>query len=143
MTRLSMSRCVAALGVLMLCATAADAEAPKAIAGEAAPAFTLTDHQGNTVTLSDYAGKVVVLEWTNPDCPFVVRHYKAKTMTTLAKTYAERDVVWLAVNSTHYFTDERTTAWAREPTPKTSTPLTTAASEAFSRGTMIPLNPCC
>jgi peroxiredoxin len=48
--------------------------------GERAPEFTLMDTEGNSVSLSDFAGKVVVLEWLNPDCPYVQRHYTAGTM---------------------------------------------------------------
>jgi peroxiredoxin len=64
--------------------------------------FTLTDTEGKEHRLSQYtaAGKTVVLEWFNPDCPFVVRHHKQTD--SMAKTYAfakEKDVVWLAVNS--------------------------------------------
>jgi len=70
--------------------------------GNRAPAFTLTDSAGNRVSLSDYSGKVVVLEWVNPDCPFVQRHNKAGTMKDLATKYGARGVVWLAVNSTNY-----------------------------------------
>ncbi|MGK0359636.1 MAG: peroxiredoxin [Bradymonadia bacterium] len=75
-------------------------EGPKP--GDAAPDFALVDHTGKTHKLADYKGKVVVLEWTNPECPFVVRHYKAKTMTTLAQKYAGKEIVWLAVNSSHF-----------------------------------------
>lgn len=70
--------------------------------GQAAPDFALVDHVGKTHKLSDYKGKVVVLEWTNPECPFVVRHYKAKTMKTLADQYKGKEVVWLAINSSHF-----------------------------------------
>ena len=70
--------------------------------GDAAPAFTLTDTAGNQVSLSDFEGKIVVLEWLNPDCPFVQRHYKTGTMKNLATKYAGDGVVWLAINSTHY-----------------------------------------
>jgi peroxiredoxin len=63
--------------------------------GEAAPAFTLHDIEGKSVSLADFAGKTVVLEWINPDCPFVVRHYNLDTMTKLAA--ANKDVVWLAI----------------------------------------------
>jgi peroxiredoxin len=70
--------------------------------GDAAPNFTLTDTAGNEVSLSDFKGKIVVLEWLNPDCPFVKRHYKAGTMKKLATEYADDDVVWLTINSTHY-----------------------------------------
>ena len=68
--------------------------------GDPAPDFTLTDTAGNQVSLSDFKGKIVVLEWLNPDCPFVQRHYKAGTMKKLAAEHA--DVVWLTINSTHY-----------------------------------------
>jgi len=70
--------------------------------GQKAPDFTLTDIHGKTHTLSDYtkAGKVVVLEWFNPDCPFVRKHHAlGKTMRTLAREFADEGVVWLAINS--------------------------------------------
>jgi peroxiredoxin len=79
-----------------------------------APDFTLTDQKGNTVKLSDFKGKVVVLEWTNPDCPFVQRHYKAGTMARLAKAYAAKGVVWLAINTTYYMNREKDAAWAEQ-----------------------------
>lgn len=66
--------------------------------GSAAPEFTLTDTEGKEHKLSQYAGKIVVLEWFNPDCPFVKKHHdKMTTMADLAK--ANSDVVWLAINS--------------------------------------------
>ena len=67
--------------------------------GNPAPDFTLTDTNGNSVTLSDYQGKYVVLEWINYDCPFVVKHYQSKNMQGLQDKYREQGVVWLAVNS--------------------------------------------
>jgi len=70
--------------------------------GDAAPDFTLADSAGNQVSLSQFEGKVVVLEWLNPDCPFVKRHYKAGTMKDLATKYGGEGVVWLTVNSTNY-----------------------------------------
>jgi peroxiredoxin len=70
--------------------------------GDQAPAFTLPDTAGNQVSLSDYSGKVVVLEWLNPDCPFVQRHYKAGTMKNLNTKYGAQGVVWLTINSTKY-----------------------------------------
>jgi peroxiredoxin len=70
--------------------------------GDQAPTFTLTDTAGDEVSLSDYEGKVVVLEWLNPDCPFVQRHYKAGTMKNLATKYGAQGVVWLTINSTKY-----------------------------------------
>ena len=65
--------------------------------GDTAPAFSLQDTSGKTVNLSDYSGKIIVLEWVNPDCPFVQRHYNLKTMTTLADKYKDKDVIWLGI----------------------------------------------
>jgi peroxiredoxin len=79
--------------------------------GAPAPTFTLQDQDGKSVSLGDFAGKTVVLEWTNPNCPFVQRHYKAKTMTTLANDYKDKGVVWLAINSTADQTAAAAKAW--------------------------------
>lgn len=76
------------------------AAAGKAAARLDVPDFTLMDQNGEPVTLSNYAGKIVVLEWVNPQCPFVQRHYNSKTMQTLASKYQDKGVVWLAINST-------------------------------------------
>lgn len=73
--------------------------AGEAKVGNTAPDFTLADTNGNSVTLSDYSGKYVVLEWINYDCPFVAKHYDAKNMQGLQDKYREQGVVWLAVNS--------------------------------------------
>ena len=74
------------------------------VVGSRAPDFELADQAGATVRLQDLAGKVVVLEWVNPDCPFVKRHAAAGTMRDLAARYGARGVVWLGVNSTSYMT---------------------------------------
>ncbi len=89
-----------ALGAVAV-ASPSGAATPAAV-GAAAPAFTLANQDGSPVDLAALKGKIVVLEWTNPDCPFVQRHYKAKTMPTLAQRYGDKDVVWLAINSTNY-----------------------------------------
>jgi peroxiredoxin len=68
--------------------------------GDTAPAFTLKDTQGKTVKLADFKGRHVVLEWTNPGCPFVVKHYGAQNMQALQKEAQAKNVVWLSVNST-------------------------------------------
>lgn len=68
--------------------------------GQPAPAFELKDTSGKTVKLADFKGKHVVLEWVNPGCPFVVKHYGSQNMQGLQKTYTAKDVVWLSVNST-------------------------------------------
>ena len=72
--------------------------------GHTAPDFTLTDADGNSHTLSDYTadGKIVVLEWFNPMCPFVVRHYeKYTTMEDLYSEFSDKEVVFLSINSAH------------------------------------------
>ena len=68
--------------------------------GQPAPAFSVTDLAGKPVKLADYQGKTVVLEWHNFGCPFVQKHYRSGNMQALQKKYG-KDVVWLAVNSTH------------------------------------------
>ncbi len=69
--------------------------------GKPAPEFTLKDVEGKEHKLSDYKGKVVVLEWTCCKCPFVVRHQKQeKTMQHTYESFKGKDVVWLAVDST-------------------------------------------
>jgi peroxiredoxin len=92
-----------ALGLsLALPGLAQDSRPTSAPASKQAPDFTLTDVKGQKHTLSDYtkAGKVVVLEWFNPDCPFVKKHHKRnKTMAELYAKYKEQGVVWLAINS--------------------------------------------
>jgi len=67
--------------------------------GKPAPDFTGTDTKGVTHKLSDFKGKNVVLEWTNPGCPFVVKHYDSKNMQKLQEKYTAQDVVWLSINS--------------------------------------------
>ncbi|MFT3683561.1 MAG: thioredoxin family protein [Phycisphaerales bacterium] len=68
--------------------------------GEKAPEFTLKDTEGKDVKLADFKGKIVVLEWFNPGCPFVKKHHETlDTMTKTAAAYKDKGVVWLAVNS--------------------------------------------
>ncbi|WP_240224960.1 thioredoxin family protein [Rheinheimera hassiensis] len=66
--------------------------------GTAAPDFTVVDTKGNSHSLKDFAGKNVVLEWTNHDCPFVVKHYSGN-MQALQSDLTGQDVVWLTVIS--------------------------------------------
>jgi peroxiredoxin len=68
--------------------------------GNAAPAFTASDLAGKPVSLADYKGKWVVLEWTNPGCPFVQKHYQSGNMQGLQKKATGEGVVWLAINTT-------------------------------------------
>jgi len=74
--------------------------------------FQLVDNNENIVSLSDYSDKIVVLEWLNPDCPFVQRHYKEKTMKGLSEKYKDKEIVWLAINSTHYMNIKDNADWA-------------------------------
>ena len=67
--------------------------------GKPAADFSLTDTYGQTRKLSDYNGKFVVLEWFNPDCPFVKKHYDSGSMQALQKEYTGQGVVWLSINS--------------------------------------------
>ena len=67
--------------------------------GQPVPAFSIPDTGGRMVNLSDFRGRPVVLEWLNPGCPFVRKHYQGN-MQALQKAYAARGVAWLTVNST-------------------------------------------
>ncbi len=86
----------AAAALLVLCSVPA---LPALDTGTKAPDFTLTDVTGKPVTLSSFAGKHVVLEWTNYDCPFVKKHYESGNMQALQKTYTEKGVIWLSICS--------------------------------------------
>jgi peroxiredoxin len=81
--------------VLLSCALPALA----AEVGQAAPDFTLTDLDGKPHRLSDLKGKVVVLEWFNPGCPYVVNAHTKGSLVDLAARRTKEGVVWLAVNS--------------------------------------------
>jgi peroxiredoxin len=69
--------------------------------GDPAPDFQLTCLDGNSHSLSEYKGKIIVLEWTNPGCPVVQRHYKEALMPVLQKECLDKGVVWLVINSTN------------------------------------------
>lgn len=71
-----------------------------ATVGQPAPAFTLNDLDGKTRSLADFKGKTLVLEWVNPECPFVVKHYdKSGNIPATQKAAAADGVVWLQINS--------------------------------------------
>ena len=97
---------------------AGTAQAASATVGQAAPDFSATDALGITRKLSEYKGKHVVLEWTNPGCPFVVKHYGGN-MQALQKEFTAKGVVWLSVNSTSkdaydYLEPAKLMAWKAE-----------------------------
>jgi len=72
----------------------------QAVPGKPAPAFTLADLDGRKVALAEMRGKYVILEWTNPSCPFVRKHYGSGNMQSLQRRFAAEGVVWLTINST-------------------------------------------
>lgn len=94
MMRLPFTAAVAAL------AAVAAAPAFAAQPGQPAPALTLKDTTGRSVSLADFKGRTVVLEWTNPGCPFVRKHYESRNLPGLQSRHA-KDVAWVLVNSTH------------------------------------------
>ncbi|MBI1186849.1 MAG: redoxin domain-containing protein [Alphaproteobacteria bacterium] len=78
---------------------AASEPAAQAVAGAAAPAFSVVDTTGATRTLAEFAGRTIVLEWTNKDCPYVRKHYNAGNMQALQRAATADGVVWLTVLS--------------------------------------------
>src|SRR5215467_7353064 len=92
--RIVMKRVIALLGMIALAGSAFAAEI-----GKSAPDFTGTDINGKTVKLSDYKGKIVVLESYNQDCPFCHNHFATGAMQDLQKDVTGKGVVWLMVNS--------------------------------------------
>ena len=86
------------LTLTTICAgTLCAAEAPKV--GAPAPNFSLPDASGKTHSLGEYKGKYVVLEWFNPGCPFVQKHYTSDNMQQLQKQFTGKEVVWLTIDS--------------------------------------------
>lgn len=87
---------LAAAGLLM---APAQAQPAKARVGQPAPTFEAVTSEGEAVSLSDYEGQTVVLEWTNDGCPFVQKHYGSNNMQGLQKRAAADGVAWLSVIS--------------------------------------------
>ena len=69
--------------------------------GAPAPDFTLSDSNGTSVSLADFKGKTVVLEWTNHECPYVRKHYGGNAMQTLQKKWTQQGIIWLTLISSH------------------------------------------
>jgi peroxiredoxin len=93
-TRSLLTLAFAAVAALGSTSTGADA-----VIGAQAPSFTLPDSLGRSHALSQYAGRWVVLEWVNYDCPFVKKHYDSGNMQALQKEATGKGAVWLSVNS--------------------------------------------
>lgn len=107
---------IAFAGVALLAAFGARAAVS---VGQLAPNFTLTGIDGKPYSLSDYKGKIVVLEWVNPECPFVGKHYKSGNMQALQKAATSAGVVWLSINSASPgkqgdYDTERAAAWLKK-----------------------------
>jgi AhpC/TSA family len=100
------------------------------VVGQKAPDFSAIDTAGKTVKLVDFKGKHVVLEWVNPNCPFVKKHYEssANMQETQKEVLAKKDTVWLAINSTttthqDYMTPGALDAWMKGRAAKTTAVL--------------------
>ena len=87
-----------AIALFLVCGISTPAWAKVAV-GEPAPDFSLTDSNGKTQTLSQYKGKVVVLEWNNPECPFVGKHYGGGNMQKQQADATAAGAIWLTINS--------------------------------------------
>ena len=105
-----------AIGLL---ATVASTASASPTTGQPAPNFRATDVNGKPVSLADFKGKYVVLEWNNPGCPFVQKHYDSGNMQSLQKRFGAENVAWLAVNSTSesssdYVAPSKLAAWFKQ-----------------------------
>ena len=114
MTRTRFTLAIGSAALALICLSSAYAAHSAAKIGQPAPDFSLKDQDGNAVKLSDFAGRIVVLEWTNPGCPFVQRHYREHTMTSLASQYKDRGVAWLAIDSTGSDSLAKDKAWSEQ-----------------------------
>ena len=105
-----------AIGLL---ASVASTTSASPTTGQPAPNFRATDVNGKPVSLADFKGKYVVLEWNNPGCPFVQKHYDSGNMQSLQKRFGAENVAWLAVNSTSesssdYMAPSKLAAWFKQ-----------------------------
>ena len=80
-----------------------------------APDFALKNYNGKVYKLSDFQGKIVVLEWMNYECPFSKYHYEdASTMKDLAAKYKDKEVIWLSINSTSHLEVDKNKEFAKK-----------------------------
>jgi hypothetical protein len=104
--------------LLLTCALTLPAAASPTV-GQPAPAFTGTDAEGKSVSLADYKGKIVVLEWTSNECPFVHKYYDSGNMQKLQKAAAGAGVIWLSIDSSApghagYMKGPEAAAWMKQ-----------------------------
>jgi peroxiredoxin len=85
--------------LLTIAASTALIAADSPAVGTTAPDFSLTDSKGKTQSVSQYKGKYVVLEWFNPECPFVKKHYGSGNMQKLQEEFTAKGVAWLSIDS--------------------------------------------
>ena len=107
------------LSTAALLALGAHLPARAARVGQPAPDFSLPDTGGKAVRLADFRGRFVVLEWTNPGCPFVRKHYESGNMGATQKLARDQGVAWLAINSTEtasgdYLEPPRLADWLKQ-----------------------------
>ena len=103
----------------LLASSVASTATANATIGQPAPSFRATDVAGKQVSLADYKGKYVVLEWNNPGCPFVQKHYDSGNMQSLQKRFGAENVAWLSINSTNegssdYMPPTKLAAWFKQ-----------------------------
>lgn len=114
-----MKRAATVLMALVFCVGLALTVARAARVGERAPDFTATDSNGQTHKLSEYAGKYVVLEWTNRGCPYTHKHYSSGNMQNLQREWTAKGVIWLTVASSApgeqgYVTSDQENAYLKQ-----------------------------
>ncbi len=114
MKRAAISWIIVAAAVIVLMPVARAARV-----GERAPDFSVTDTNGRVEKLSDFAGKYVVLEWSNRGCPYTQKHYNSGNMQRLQREWTQRGVVWLTVISSAagkqgYITAAQENEWLKE-----------------------------
>lgn len=112
---------------------AASAASAQAIVGQPAPSFTAADITGETVSSSQLKGKYVVLEWFQPNCPFVQKHYNSGNMPAVQKYATDKGVVWLSVHTTNESIAEETVALGEWMKAKKAAP---SAVLVDAKGTM-------
>src|SRR6201997_1926615 len=99
LTKILAVAALAAIGSFAVEHATAVPSAATAKPGAPAPSFSAPDIAGETVRLGDYAGKIVILEWTNDGCPFVGKHYNSGNMQALQRKYTGEGYVWLTIAS--------------------------------------------
>jgi peroxiredoxin len=107
-----------------LCVMMAGGALAQPSVGTAAPTFAAKDLAGKPVALADFKGKFIVLEWTNPDCPYVRKHYNSGNMPTTQKQAVTKGVVWLSVSTGDTHTPAELQSWQKT---KSATPTATLA----------------